>query len=387
MAVTKKSSILARLSCAALSLPAIAMQAQAARIDEEIHTDFQLGHYSESDQRMEIDIYEVSLSAPVGEKMSLNLGLIKDVISGASPMFNIKDADGNVKQILSGASIKEERNVVDLGMNYYFDQVDLGFSVGVSEEYDYLSEYMQTGLSWDLNNKMTTLFSSLSLAWDDIEPTGKNFTEKKKKQQLSMGLTQILSEKSLFSSNLSYSKDSGYLSDPYKSVFFTSSGLAADFRPDSRYKWSWLNRYIYSFAQFNHAALHFDYRFYHDSWDINAHTFEIKWHQPINQGWELVPRLRYYSQDAANFYQPYFNSVDNQDFYSSDYRMANFGAISMGLNITKELYQSSSTSKFDFRAGIEYYDRKASYQLGSGNSDNFADYDSYLMSVSIKYSF
>ena len=246
VAVTKKTSILARLSCAALTLPGIVTEAGAARIDEDIHTDFQLGHYSESEQRMKVDIYEASLSAPVGEKMRLNLGLIKDVMSGASPMFNIKDANDKPKQILSGASIKEERNVINLGMNYYFDQLDLNLSAGVSEENDYLSKYMQTGLSWDLNNKMTSVFSSLSLAWDDIEPTGKDFTEKKKTQQLSLGVTQILNEKSLFSSNLSYSKNSGYLSDPYKYVFFASSGLKTDHRPDSRYQWAWLNSYIYS---------------------------------------------------------------------------------------------------------------------------------------------
>lgn len=234
---------------------------------------------------------------------------------------------------------------------------------------------------------MTSLFSSFSLAWNNIDPTDKDLSDTSKSQELSIGLTQILSEKSLFSSNLSYSNNQGYLSDPYKYVFFSSSGLRSDNRPENRGQWAWLNRYIQSFNQFNDAALHLDYRFYHDNWDINAHTFEASWHQPINNGWDLIPRLRYYTQDSANFYQPYFDSVSDQNYYSSDYRMADFGAISFGLHLTKELYRVSSTSKFNFRAGVDYYSRKASYKLGSGDNDNFADYDSYLISASIKYSF
>jgi hypothetical protein len=387
VAVTKKTSILSRLSCVALTLPGIAIESQAARLDEEIHTDFQIGHYAESDDRMSVDIYEASLSTPIGERMTFNLGYIRDVVSGASPIFNLKDANNNPKQILSSASIREERNVVDAGAKYYFDNYDISLSAGLSDENDYLSKYMKSGVSWDFNNKMTTLFSSFSLAWNKIDPTDKDFSDTSKSQELSMGLTQILTEKSLFSSNLSYSNKQGYLSDPYKYVFFSSSGIRSDKRPENRGQWAWLNRYIQSFNQFNDAALHLDYRYYHDNWDIDAHTFEASWHQPLSNSWELVPRVRYYTQKSADFYKPYFNSIKDQNYYSSDYRLADFGAVSFGLHLTKELYRTSSTSKFNFKAGVDYYSRKASYKLGSGDNDNFADYDSYLISASIKYTF
>ncbi len=387
MAVTKPSRILANLTCAALALPGLNQQAGAARIDEDIHTDVQYGHYAESDDRMQVEIYEASLAAPVGEKFSVNLGLIKDLVSGASPMFNIKGADGKPQQVLSGASIKEERNVVNLGMSYYLEETTLNLSGGVSRENDYISEYVQGGFSWDTNQKMTTLFSTLSLSWDEIEPTKKFFTEKKKTHQLLLGVTQILDEKSLFSSNITYSDNNGYLSDPYKYVFFGRAGLRPDKRPENRYMFSWLNRYILSFNKLNQAAWHLDYRFYNDNWGIQSHTLETTWHQPLAQGWEIIPRLRFYTQDAADFYQHYFDDYTGQPYYTSDYRMANFGAITAGINLTKAFHTKSAQSRFLFRAGFEYYDRRASYHWGNADSDAFADYNSYLFTIAVKYTF
>jgi len=368
-------------------LPGICHNAQAARIEENIQTDFQMATYNESDERMQVDVFEAAISAPVGEQMDMHIDIIKDVMAGASPQFNIPDVDGKPEQILSSASIREERDVINLGTNYYWDAMSLGLSAGLSNENDYLSRYVKTQLNWDLNKKMTTLSASITSSFDEIEPTKENYKEDKRTQQYLLGISQIIDENAIFSSNLSYSKNTGFLSDPYKKVFFTQAGLRLDTRPDSRYQWAWLGRYVRTFKHLNKAALHLDYRFYHDNWGVEAHTFEVNWHQPLGQGWELVPRLRYYSQSAADFYQPYFTSLDGLSAYSSDYRLADFGAISGGLNLVNHYQQSGSPSAIKVRIGFEFYDRRAAYQWSARESDDFADYHSLMISAGLKFEF
>ena len=83
--------------------------------------------------------------------------------------------------------------------------------------------------------------------------------------------------------------------------------------------------------------MHVDYRFYHDDWGITAHTLEADWGQPLGAGWTITPRIRYYSQTAANFYYPYILTTMNQDGaytlpnnFSSDHRLSAYGALSGG---------------------------------------------------------
>lgn len=384
-AISKKSA-LTRLSCMALALPGITTPVDAARVDENFHADIQMATYSESDERMTVDVYETAFSAPVGEHMDLHVDIIKDVISGASPQFNIIGVDGKPEQIFSGASIREERDVVNIGSTYYWDDYSFGVSAGQSDENDYLARYVKGQFDWDLNQKMTTLSAAYSTSFDEIEPTGETYREDKRTYQLLLGVTQILDQHSLFNSNLTYGKNRGFLSDPYKKVFFTRAGIALDKRPDSRYQWAWLNRYVRTFKDLNKAALHVDYRFYRDNWEVKSHTLEVSWHQPLGDGWELVPRIRYYGQDKAEFYQAYFTTPDGLDAYSSDYRLADFGALSGGINIVNRFEQGGKPSKIKVRFGFEFYDRRASYHWSS-DDDDFADYHSLTFSAGLSFEF
>ncbi|MDQ7089537.1 MAG: DUF3570 domain-containing protein [Methylococcales bacterium] len=393
MAVTKKTSLLSRLSCAALALPGIISVAEAGRTDETYHTDFQYGYYSESEDRMQAHVYEAALSAPIAKSMSVQIGLVRDVLSGASPMFNVPDFDDKSdkpkpKQVLSGASIREKRDALSLMFNHYWDDVSVGIGGGISSEHDYLSRYLNTNLNWDFNKKLTTLSAGFSLAFDEIEPTGLSYQRNKLSQQYSIGITQVIDTASLINSNMTFSYDTGFLSDPYKSVFFRFSGIADDTRPKERFKWAWLNRYVRNFKNLNNAALHIDYRFYADSWDVQAHTFEVAWHQPVIDDWQIRTSMRFYTQSSAEFYQPYFDSKDDLNYYSSDYRLASFGVLSGGVKLSKEIKSLfSSTSSLKFDAGIEYFDRKASYSWSNDNNGNFDDFNYYLITASFKLRF
>jgi len=435
--------MLANLTLAALALPGLMPDlAQAGRVEETYNADFQYGHYSEGGQRIDVDIFESTVSVPLGQSMTGSVNVVRDVVSGASPMYNkrlnAQDSNSPIVQMLSGASrcgasICEEREAITSGLTYFWESASASLSGGYSREHDYTSRYTGLNLSLELNKKLTTLNFGSSVAFDEVQPSYFNGDcgEKchKTNQQYLLGLTQVIDKDSLLLSNMTFSYSKGYLSDPYKLVAFytpdtsyieTSAGNwqqqadpalypdcpdcvmigsdanaqpitisgVNDRRPKEKFQWAWLTQYVRHFEDLNSAALHVDYRFTTDSWGVNSHTTELSWHQPITDDWLIIPRFRYYSQDAADFYQPVFTgSPENYKAYSSDYRLAGFGAISGGIKISKSFSELGPLSDLKFQAGIEYYDHKASYQLGGNHSGSFADFSYYLVTASFNLKF
>lgn len=422
----KKSNIAAKLTCAALALPGLMQTASAGRIEESYNADFQYGNYQEGAGRMGVDIFEGALSAPIGKSMTATVNLVRDSIAGASPIFNTKDTQGNIHQTISGASqtaltsecgksICEQRDAISSGLTYFFDKASLNLGGGYSREHDYASRYFSTAGSLDLNKKLTTLNFGASVAFDEIQPSPSgytslptNFRASKTSQQYLLGISQVIDKDSVIQSNITFAYHNGYLNDPYKQVNFygafgdPNSGVPIqEKRPREKFQWAWLTQYVRHFEQFNNAALHTDYRFSTDDWGVNAHTVELSWHQPIADGWQVIPRFRYYSQDKADFYQPVFaadvgdvtfdatgfGTASNLAAYSSDYRLAGFGTVSGGLKLSKEFTELKPLSQLKFQTGFEYYAHKAEYQLGGNNLGTFADFGYYLITASFNLKF
>ncbi|MDO9105591.1 MAG: DUF3570 domain-containing protein [Methylovulum sp.] len=411
---TETSAFVACLSLAALALPGLMQDATAGRVEETYNADFQYGNYSENKKRMTVDIFEGVLAAPIGKAMTASVSLIRDTISGASPVYNQKLANGKIKQIMSGASPKsecgasicEQRDAISSGLTYFLDTAAINVGGGLSREHDYTSRFFNTNLSLDLNKKLTTLNYGASVAFDEIEPSPSpwnshpvGFVRHKTSQQYLLGVSQIIDQDSLLQSNVTYSYSTGYMSDPYKVVAFYdpnepflfngvlyANAIKADKRPKEKFQWAWLTQYVRHFGQFNDAALHADYRFSTDDWGVNAFTTELSWHQPIANGWQLIPRLRYYSQDQADFYQAVGHNL-KASVYSSDYRLAGFGAVSGGIKLAKEINGLKPLSQLKFQTGIEYYDHSADYQLGGNHAGSFANFSYYLVTASFNLKF
>lgn len=406
----KKNNALAHLSYAALALPGLMQTAAAGRVEETYNADFQYGHYEESNSRMRVDIFDGALSAPIGKNITASVDLIRDIVAGASPVYNIKE-NGQVRQIISGASqaqdksscgesICEQRDAINSGITYFLDSAAISVGGGYSNENDYTSRSFNSNLSLDLNKKLTTLNIGGSASFDEIAPTPesswngrpRDFKSHKTSQQYLLGVSQIIDKDSLLQSNMTFGYHNGFMSDPYKWVTFYNgdnfSDFAHDKRPEERFEWAWLNQYVRHFGQFNDAALHLDYRFSTNDWGVNAHTFEASWHQPIVDDWQVIPRFRYYSQDSADFYQPVFSGKSTDyDSFSSDYRLAGFGAFSGGLKFSKEITQIKPLTSLKFQTGFEYYNHKASYELGGNNGGSFDSFSYYLATASFNLKF
>ena len=408
------STTLQYLTFSALALPGLLSSAHAGRVEENYQSDFQYGHYSESNQRINVDIFEGSLGLHIGKAMTASVNLVRDSISGASPVYNKKDAQGNAHQVISGASatsscgasICEQRDAINGNLSYFFDTAALNIGGGFSREQDYTSRFFSTNLSLDVNKKMTTLNYGASVAFDTIEPSPSpwnsrpiGFNRSKTSQQYLLGITQLIDKNSLLQGNISFAYSEGFMSDPYKVVAFYdpnepllfngnlyANAIKPDQRPEEKFQWAALLQYVRHIDYTNDGALHIDYRFASDDWSIQSHTFEVSWHQPIANQWLIIPRLRYYSQTEADFYQVTGTQLEST-FFSSDYRLASFGALSGGIKLSKEISHLKALKQLKFQTGIEYYDHNADYQLTGNNSNHFTDFSYYLVTASFNVRF
>jgi len=427
----KKTNTVARLSFAALALPGLMQTASAGRTEEDYSADFQYGHYQESNRRINVDVFDGALSAPIGKSMTANVGILRDIIAGASPTHNERDANGKVHQVMSGASanwcgqtICEQRDQITGGLTYFMDKASVNLGGGFSREQDYTSRFFNTNVSIDLNKKLTTLNFGGSMAFDIVQPSpgawgsdrtpgagdgyyAYGYTNHKTSQNYLVGISQVLDKNSILQSNVTFGYSDGFLTDPYKKVGLDDGSgnffAINEKRPGHRFEWALLEQYVRHFDKLNNAALHADYRFASNDWGVDSHTFEVSWHQPIVDDWQIIPRVRYYSQTKADFYQPTFSgTAENNEVafdangrgsltyakaYSSDYRLAGFGAISGGLKLSKEIKKIKHIDSLKFQTGFEYYNHNAGYEIGSNNNKTFDSFSYTMVTASFNLKF
>lgn len=341
--------------------------------------------------------------------------------------------DTQLVHTMSTAS-PETRKQGDFNLGYEWDEAALDIGGGISSERDYESRFGSLAGRWDFNQKLTSLNLSLSYTNSDTNATldhdatpyiydtttaglnAYNSTSTNSQIELkggnkvlsgnrqdwatTLGLTQVLNKNALIETGVGYTRSTGYLANPYKAVetAFINPGQTGDIltgfaigllekRPDERNQLTANMRYV-QYIEGLGAAVHFDYRFFHDDWGINAHTFETDWSQPLGHGWTVTPRIRYYSQDAADFYTPYmvsqqgYRQFDPQklpDHYSSDHRLSGYGALSGGITVSKQFAKGIS-----LEAGAEYYSHAGSLKLGGGGEGAYADFDFYMVNAALK---
>ncbi len=345
MAATKRGRrALHALSAGAAALPGLAGNGFAEAPAERVRAEYGWSNYSEDSvdsdslisgsegDRYEIDMHQFSASVPLGDRFDAALDVSYETMTGASPWFILPAADGTPVQVMSGATIEEERTDLLLSGSYYLDRGKLSAGSGISVEKDYTALNGNVAGEWHLNDKLTTLSGGLGFSFDDIEPTDSNLFllrpehGEKNSQSLFFGVAQVIDRFSVIQTSLAFQRSKGYLDDPYKQVFVAGSVLA-DSRPDARLQGAWLTRYRRHFAPVE-GTLHADYRFAVDDWSMTAHSFELAWYQSFFDFVRVVPSFRYYTQSQTNFYAPYYLVPRSDGHHSNDYRLSPYGAIS-----------------------------------------------------------
>lgn len=384
---------LASLTAAALALPSLSVVANEQDKDviigvkhhsykeENLHSEDIIG----SGERYDIKANQFQLVANISDELRAALNYQTETMSGASPWYTIKNGEGEIVQVMSGASIKDKRNDISANLSFARKLDTFGFTVAHSDEDDYESLSFGASFTRESEDKMSTWSIAGDFSNDDIHPVDTELYStrplegSKHSTSLLFSFSQVLSKTSMLQLSLGYIDRSGLLSDPYK-VVFVESQLIGDSRPQSRQAKTLAARYRY-FSNDLNGAFHADYRLYDDDWNIRSHTFDLAWYQELGHGIQLIPSIRLYSQTDSYFYDHFYDNTRADGFYSTDYRLSEYGAITYGIKLEKQM------SAWTFNVLAEEYRSDGDLGFADASTANPSLLDFSLLSLGVSYSF
>lgn len=394
MQLTNKKNLKALLTTATCTLLGTSSALAAETPKDEWEFDTAIMYYGETDRVTAVEAIFAGQKT-FGNDQLLNLKFTFDSLTGESAngavaqpniqTFTRPSGNGQYqtkpKDTPLDDTFKDTRVQFTGGWTQpLYDKYTWSVGGNVSKEYDYFSLSANTNLSRDFNKKNTTVSMGLSYAFDQIEPEGDipvglssmvvdefgtpafdelfdatrdRSSDDKTTVDLLFGVSQIINRKMVVQLNYSYSYVDGYLTDPFKVLSVVNSeGYTQEYlyenRPDSRAKHAFFGQTKYHFDAFVFDG---SYRYMTDDWDIDSHTGDFRLNIPLGKGHYLEPHFRYYTQGAADFYQPFL--VEGEDFgkhASADYRIGDMDTYTVGIKYGMPLNSGDSLA---FR--LEYY--------------------------------
>jgi hypothetical protein len=277
----------------------------------------------------------------LAEKYSFTANYYTDLVTSAS-----------IDVEVSGASeYKEERNQYSVGFDLLRGKSTYSLSFTDSDEDDYQSQTTSFGVSHDMFGDLTTVNFGFSRGNDVVRRSAGNmldptFERAVDKRSYRLGISQILTKSLITSLGLEVITDEGFLNNPYRSYRFldpednSQFALAAELYPNTRTSnaVAFNGRYFLPYR----AAVQFGYRFFTDTWGINADTFELGYIQPLKgkySPWTLSGKLRYYTQGSADFYSDLFARMNQQNFLARDKELSTFTSQTVSVGATYEFSQ------------------------------------------------
>ena len=334
---------------------------QPHRLRGEDQADYRFESYQEQDGRIQVETHSWLFDTRLTPWLSLRGDAVYDAISGATPtgapapsqIANLLPPQpGPLSTRVPTQFMSDTRwaGSLDAELNWGPHRLTPGFSY--SSEHDYLSYGTALNYSVDLNQKNTTLNLGWSHDFDTVLPNAATYitqAQPKNADEVLVGINQLLGPKTVLTANFTFRNTHGYLSDPYRGALFddypqfdpSHLNLFAENRP--RHRESYIGYVALShYVTLLQGSAEGSYRFYHDSFGINAHTIGVAWRQKIGPIFVVSPLFRYYRQSAADFYGTHFagdpsNPFDSTllpTYYSADYRLSRMETFTYGVELT-----------------------------------------------------
>ena len=127
----------------------------------------------------------------------------------------------------------------------------------------------------------------------------------------------------------------GLLSTPFHRVYFVGNadqGLNADDierLPEDRFKFPISLRVNYK--PNDALAIRSFARYYTDNWGVRGISLEAEFAYDFSETWTVMPFARVYSQSGSRYYAGFAQHVGTEDFYTSDFDLAEFSTYKLGL--------------------------------------------------------
>jgi hypothetical protein len=296
--------------------------------------------------------------------------------SAAANYYVDKVSSASIDVVTTASPYDEERTQYSVGLDYLHDRWLMNIGLTKSDENDYTAETFSFGVSQDIFGDLTTISLGYSVGDDDIGRRGdENFVETLQRQQYRLGLSQILTKSLILGLSFETITDEGFLNNPYRSVRYVDAGspLGYSYEPEiyPRTRTSDAGAVRLRYYLPYRAALHGEYRTYSDTWEIESDTFELGYTHPLEGGWVIEAKLRFYSQERAEFFSDLFPNTQFQNFMARDKELSTFSSQTLRLGMTYDILrggwkfvEKGSVSVFYDRIEFEYEDFRDLRQIG-----------------------
>ncbi len=260
---------------------------------------------------VEIEGPSILVRKQVGKSVSLIGNYYVDYVSSAS-----------IDVVTTASPYTEEREQYSLGIDYLRGNTTMRASYVSSVESDFDATTYAFSVSQDMFGDLTTLTLGYSYGEDIVgrsdDPT---FREDNRRRQYSIGLTQIITRNMIAALNVETITEEGFLNNPYRSVRYLDSNVAAgfSFEPELYPRTRTSNavgiraRYFLPYR----AAIEAEYRFYIDTWDIQGNTASLTYIHPWGP-FTFTVKGRYHDQTGAHFYRDIFPRAQATNFRGRD---------------------------------------------------------------------
>lgn len=255
----------------------------------------------------------------MADKVSLSGSYYADTVSCAS-----------IDVVTTASPFKEKRTEYGAGVDYLYSDSLMSLSFTRSEEPDYDADTLSVNIAQDVFGGMTTVNMGYSRGKDKVrdnnEPT---FSDYVNRYQYRLGLSQILT--ATWRVNLDYEAitDEGYLNSPYRSARVNGAAVPEQY-PRTHDSQAVALRTVKFLPP--RSSVRFEYRYYWDTWDIDANTAEIAYNRYMSAAWLMELRYRYYWQNSASFYSDDFTQTQN--YMARDKELSTFTSYAVGGKLT-----------------------------------------------------
>jgi hypothetical protein len=272
-------------------------------------------------------------------------GTIENVVDGAtlSGSYLLDVVSAASVDIIATASKRwhELRHAGSISGQYKPHGLGVGFAASTSSEPDYLSYGASGNISYDFDEKNSSVFFGYGYGHDTAGRGGTSFATFARSLQrgnFMLGLDQVMGPATLGSLSLGVIIENGDQSKPYRYIPMFSAAEAAkvpagasidyvnahrlferplEQLPLARRRWSMSGQLAH---RFDSSTLRGSERFYIDNWGLKASTTDVRWFFDASDRLRLWPHARIHGQTAVSFWQRAYVSSGQPGFSLPEFR-------------------------------------------------------------------
>ncbi len=273
------------------------------------------------------------------DKVSLSASYYLDSVSNAS-----------IDVVTTASPYREKRNEIGFGADYIYRDSQISLSTSSSREPDYTAKRIGLDISQETFGGMTSVSLGFTRGSDQIgKRDAPEFSDIATHWQYRFGLTQILTKRWIMSANMEALADDGFLGSPYR-IARVFGAAVPERTPRTRSARAIKFRVTGDLG--SRDALHIDYRYYWDTWNIKAHTIEFGYSRHIGEKWLADATLRNYRQEHALFYSD--NASSETLYLSRNRQLSSFNSVGLGGKLAYTMSKLAGKYEVKLNAAYEY---------------------------------